>query len=40
MYTVAIPNLGGNVCTPKSELPQVNFLRSLTQPYITTQKLF
>ena len=40
VYTVAIPNLDINVWTPKSELSQVNFLRSLLQPENIRQKLF
>ena len=37
MNTITIPNLDVKVWTRKSELPQGNFLRSLTQPKISRQ---
>ena len=40
MSTVAIPNIDVKVLTRKSEFPQGNFLRSLTQPKITRQRTF
>ena len=40
MRIVAIPNLSIKVWTRKCELPQGNFLRSLTQPEITRQTTF
>ena len=38
MSTVAIPNFDVKVWTRKSDLPQVNLLRSLTQPLITRRR--
>ena len=38
--TVAIPNIDINVWTQKSDFPQGNLLRSLTQPDITRQITF
>ena len=40
MSTVAITNLGVRVWTRKSDLPQGNFLHSLTQPKIARQITF
>ena len=40
IYMVAIPNIDVKVWTRKSDLPQVNLLRSLTQPKITRQRPF
>ena len=40
MNRVAIPNLDVQIWTRKSELPQGDFLRSLTQPEITRQRPF
>ena len=40
MNTVSIPNIDVKVWTRKSEFPQENFLRSLTQPEITRQRPF
>ena len=40
MDTVDITNIDVKVLTQKSELPQVNFLRSLTQLEITIQRTF
>ena len=40
MRTVAIPNLDIKFWTRKSEFLQGYFLRSLTQPEITRQRLF
>ena len=40
MKKVAIPNLDIQVFNRESDLPQGNFLRSLTQPKITRQRHF
>ena len=40
MNAVAVPNLEVKVWTHKTELPQGNFLRSLIQPKITSQRTF
>ena len=40
MMTVGIPNIGSNIWNRKSELPQENLLRSLTQSEITIQRPF
>ena len=40
IYMVAIPNIDVKVWTRKSDLPQVNLLRFLTQPKITRQRPF
>ena len=39
MSTVGIPNLDVQFWTQKSDLPQGNLLRFLTQPEITIQKI-
>ena len=40
MNTVAIPNIQIKVWNRKSDLPQGDFLRSLTPPKITRQRTF